>query len=80
MCTAFDPVLLHGDEASVGNLCYASVRPTAVADRLLHEIGVSHPEPAASAYFARGYLCAATKRDLPGLGRLWKLFSSMERS
>ncbi|MGK2898658.1 MAG: CHAD domain-containing protein [Burkholderiaceae bacterium] len=50
----------------------------AVADRLLNEIEVRHPELAGSASFTRGYLCAAVRQDLPGLGRLWKLFSSME--
>jgi len=50
----------------------------AVADRLLHEINDGHPELAGSASFARGYLCAATKRDLPGLARLWGQFRSME--
>jgi inorganic triphosphatase YgiF len=50
----------------------------AVADRLLHDIEASRPDLAASASFARGYLCAATRQDLLGLGRLWKQFSSMK--
>jgi CHAD domain-containing protein len=50
----------------------------AVADRLLHEIDVGHPELAGSASFARGYLCAATKQELPGLAKLWKQFRLME--
>jgi CHAD domain-containing protein len=50
----------------------------AVADRLLHEIDAGHTQLAGSASFARGYLFAATKRDLPGLARLWKQFRSME--
>lgn len=50
----------------------------AVADRLLCEIETSRPELARGASFARGYLCAATKQDLPGLGKLWKEFSSTE--
>ena len=49
-----------------------------VAERLLHEIDVGHPELAGSASFARGYLCAATKQDLPGLAKLWEQFRSME--
>ena len=49
----------------------------AVADRLLHEIQVGHPELAGSACFTRGYLCAATRQDLPGLAKLWKQFRSM---
>jgi CHAD domain-containing protein len=49
----------------------------AVADGLLREVATKHPELASSASFARGYLCAATKQDMPGLGRLWKRFSSM---
>lgn len=50
----------------------------AVADKSLREIEASHPELAAGASFARGYLCAATRQDLPGLGRLWKQFRAME--
>jgi inorganic triphosphatase YgiF len=50
----------------------------AVADRLLHEIEVGHPELTGSASFTRGYLCAATKQDLPGLAKLWEQFRSME--
>jgi inorganic triphosphatase YgiF len=50
----------------------------AVADRLLHEIDVGHPELAGSASFTRGYLCAATKQDLPGLAKLWEQFRSIE--
>jgi inorganic triphosphatase YgiF len=49
----------------------------AVADRLLHELAARHPELAGSASFARGYLCATTKQDLPGLARSWHRFSSM---
>lgn len=49
----------------------------AVADRLLHDIETSRPELAGSASFTRGYLCATTRQDLLGLGRLWKQFSSM---
>jgi CHAD domain-containing protein len=49
-----------------------------VADRLLHEIDVGHPELAGSASFTRGYLYAATKQDLPGLAKLWEQFRSME--
>jgi len=49
----------------------------AVSDRLLREIETSHPESARGASFARGYLCAATKQDLPGLEKQWKKFSSM---
>lgn len=47
-----------------------------VADRLLHEIAVDQPELASSASFARGYLCAATRLDLPGVAKLWEQFSS----
>jgi hypothetical protein len=50
----------------------------AVADRLLHEIDVGHPELAGSASFARGYLFAAAKQALPGLAKLWEQFRSME--
>lgn len=50
----------------------------AVADRLLHESEVGHPELAGSACFTRGYLRAATKQDLPGLAKLWEQFRSME--
>jgi CHAD domain-containing protein len=49
----------------------------AVADRLLHEIALAHPELAGSAAFARGYLCAATRQDGPGLAKLWERFRSM---
>jgi hypothetical protein len=50
----------------------------AVADRLLREIEVGHPELTGSASFTRGHLCAATKQDLPGLAKLWEQFKSME--
>lgn len=49
-----------------------------VADRLLREIEVGHPELTGSASFTRGHLCAATKQDLPGLAKLWEQFKSME--
>jgi len=49
----------------------------AVAERLLHEVEVSHPELAASASFARGYLGAATRQDLARLVKAWNKFSSM---
>ena len=49
----------------------------AVADRLLREIETDRPELSGSASFARGYLCAATKQDLPGLAKLWEQFRSM---
>jgi inorganic triphosphatase YgiF len=49
----------------------------AVADRLLCEIETSHPELSGSASFARGYLCAATKQDFPGLAKLWEQFKTM---
>jgi len=49
----------------------------AVADRLLRGIQVGHPELAGAACFTRGYLCAATRQDLPGLAKLWKQFRSM---
>jgi CHAD domain-containing protein len=65
--------------------CLAALQDTlgglndaAVADRLLHDIETSRPELSASASFTRGYLCAATRQDLLGLGRLWKQVSSME--
>ena len=50
----------------------------AVADRLLREIGALHQEVAPGASFARGYLCATMKQDLPGLNRLWEKFESTE--
>ncbi|MBK7777750.1 MAG: CHAD domain-containing protein [Sandaracinaceae bacterium] len=50
----------------------------AVADRLLHDIEVSHPELASSASFAREHLRAATMQDLEGVGALWKRFKAME--
>lgn len=49
----------------------------AVAERLLHDIETNRPELAGSASFIRGYLCAATRQDLLGLGRLWKQFGSL---
>ncbi len=55
-----------------------SMNDAAVADRLLHEIDVGHPELAGSASFARGYLFAAAKQALPGLAKLWEQFRSME--
>ena len=51
----------------------------AVADRLLHDIEAHHPEMAAGAAFARGYLCAATRHDLGGLVKLWRLLRAMHR-
>lgn len=57
---------------------FGSLNDAAVADRLLHEIEVGHPELAGSACFTRGYLCAATRQDLPGLAKLWEQFRSME--
>jgi CHAD domain-containing protein len=51
----------------------------AVADRLLHDIEAHHPEMAAGAAFARGYLCAATRHDLGGLAKLWRLLRAMHR-
>lgn len=50
----------------------------AVADRLLHEIGLSHPRWSDSAAFARGWLHAATQRDLPRVARLWAQIASMD--
>jgi inorganic triphosphatase YgiF len=49
----------------------------AVAERLLHEIEVDHPEVAGSACFARGYLCAATTHAAPGLTKRWERFKSL---
>ncbi|MBP7684154.1 MAG: CHAD domain-containing protein [Deltaproteobacteria bacterium] len=50
----------------------------AVADRLLHDIEVRHPEVADSASVAREHLRTATKQDLDGVGALWKQFKSVE--
>jgi len=49
----------------------------AVADRLLHGIQVGRPELAGCASFARGYLCASAKQELPGLAKLWEQFKSL---
>jgi CHAD domain-containing protein len=49
----------------------------AVADRLLLGIQVGRPELAASASFARGYLCATSKQELHGLAKLREKFLSM---
>jgi triphosphatase len=53
----------------------------AVASRLLRGVEVDHPDLVGSASFARGYLCATAKQDLPGLGKLWEQFitASSER-
>ena len=50
----------------------------AVADRLLREIEDLHPDLAASAHFARGYLCAATRHSLPALAGLWRKLHSIK--
>ncbi len=49
----------------------------AVADRLLRKIEASRPDLACGASFARGYLGAATRQDLPRLVKAWNKFSSM---
>lgn len=51
----------------------------AVADRLIHDIEAHHPELAAGAAFARGYLCAAASHDLSGLVKLWKPLRPMHK-
>lgn len=48
-----------------------------VADRLLQEIGLSHPALAGGAAFTRGHLGATTRQDLPGLRKLWKHLRAM---
>jgi triphosphatase len=48
----------------------------AVADPLLREIGTHRSELARGASFARGWLCATIKQDLPGLDKSWKKFTS----
>ena len=50
----------------------------AVADGLLRQIGLSRPELARSAAFARGFLCAHAKRDLRQLAGLWRKFSAFK--
>jgi CHAD domain-containing protein len=42
----------------------------ALAHQFLGEIGADRLEAAWDASFARGYLCAATKHDIPGLGKV----------
>lgn len=49
-----------------------------VADRLLRDIEVGHPELAHSALVAREHLRAATEQDLAGVGALWKRFKAIE--
>jgi CHAD domain-containing protein len=54
---------------------FGKMNDAAVADVMLREIEGGHPQLAGGAAFARGYVCAATGLDLPGLGRLWKRFA-----
>jgi CHAD domain-containing protein len=54
-----------------------SLNDATVADRLLREIATAYPALSGSAFFARGYLRAETKRDLEGLIRSWRQFESM---
>ena len=50
----------------------------AVADGLLRQLGLSQPNLAGSAEFARGFLCAQAERNLRELASLWRAFRALK--